>query len=205
MSQIKVNSEEIMKQIQEDLKKRSTGQYNSLLDIPSKIAEDDIFNREVDVAATMRQIRNCYAQPQKILVSTDVTSVGNTEYFAILNEVMSEMERINEYVLHNNMHASYNRLAGTVIEPEHPKTIRDKVVIFLKKMVRKATRFLIRDQAKVNDHFVNAITGLREAQIQNLKLTRMIAQMVSEHEQEKKELQARLNELSEEITNLKKA
>lgn len=205
MSQVKVNSEEIMRKIQANLEERSMGQYNSLLDIPSKIAEEDIFNREVNVAVIMRQICNRYEQPQKCLVSTEVTSIGNAEYLSVLNEVMSEIERINEYVFHNNMHASYNRLVGTVIEPEHPRNIRDKVVIFLKKIVRKATRFLTRDQAKVNEYFVSAITGLRESQMQNLKMAKIIAQMSSEHEQEKKEWQARLNELSEEIAKLKRA
>lgn len=202
MSQIQVNSEKIMKEIQTNLTERSMGQYSTILDIPKNIAEEDIFNREVDVAAIMHKICSRY---QKNMSSVELTTSEDTEQENLLKEVMYEIERINEYVFHNNMHAANNLLAGTVIEPEKPITVRDKIVVFMKRIVRKATAFLMRDQAKVNEYFVNSITGLRESQMQNYKVVGVMHQMILVHEQEKFELQKQIDALNDEILQLKKS
>ena len=132
---------------------------------------DSMFNREIDVASVMRSIQDgCSSEKSFVEISDNFSSR--------IDEIYFEIERINEFVEGTRKQALRHMEPGCIIpvNPSRPVVIQ-KILTLCKRLVRKATRFLVLDQMAFNVRVNECIKALRESQEQNLKLIKMIEQL----------------------------
>ena len=145
---------EIREQIQQE--KKTVNPWNSM------------FNREIDVAEVMRNLKNGSTGEESFAETAD-------DFGTRFDEIYSEISRINDYVEGTRTLAIRYIQPGCIIpvNPSRPVWIQ-KIFTFCKRLVRKAAKFIVLDQMTFNTRINECIKALRESQEQSLKLVKMV-------------------------------
>ena len=149
-----------------------------------------MYNKEIDVAAIMRDIKSRVIPENSTFIEIDdCESKENREIISIINEV----DRIHSFI-NNTRENSADYLDFGMRIPEYsrfPYIIR-KILVLITRIMRKLTRFLAKDQTIVNKNTDATIKALVESQEQLLKSIKNTM-----------ELNNRNNHLEKEINSLR--
>ena len=157
---LNINVEKIMEEIRE----RAAEEQEK--------AQNAMFNREIDVAGIMRNIRHDVLDSGE----PDVLASGDADRISTqLRGIYNEIERINCYAVNTRAEAALKMEPGCTIPvaQSRPRLIQ-KLFTLIKRLVRKATRFLVLDQKEYNEKMNDCMKAMCESQEQVLKLTKMI-------------------------------
>lgn len=165
---LEVNVDEIMAGIRAKVQEESPWERNP----------DCLFDQEIDVAGIMRDIRHEISGPKKIdsLEFRDMAGVGSQ-----LRDIYAEIARINSFAVNTSAEANMKVDPGCVIPVavDRPRFIQ-KIFTIIKRLIRKATRFLMLDQKVYNEKMSACVKALCESQEQVLKLTKLVATLTSD-------------------------
>ena len=165
---LEVNVEEIMTGV------RAIAQEES----PWEREPDCLFDQEIDVAGIMRDIRRRITDSEKIdsLEFENMDEAGSQ-----LRDIYAEIARMNSFAVNTRAEADMKADPGCVIPValDRPGFIQ-KIVTMIKRLVRKATRFLMLDQKAYNEKMSACIKALCESQEQVLRLTELVAMLMSD-------------------------
>lgn len=160
-----VNVEDIMREIRADIQRQGA------LDI--ELRGHDLFDREIDVAGAMREIRKSVSSEQSVHAHTIKSA---DEMSSQLQAVCDEIYRINSYVTNTRMAAGQYIEPGAVIPVRTSRPlIIQKIFTLIKRFFRKATRFLALDQKAYNQGMNDCVRALCESQEQVVRLAMIVS------------------------------
>ena len=140
-----------------------------------------MFNREIDVAEIMREIKRRAGVCEEDINTSEEPQIQEIE------TIRNELVRINDYIANTRQDSeNYMEMGREIpVDPSRPYLIR-KLLVLYKRLFRKSTRFLALDQKKYNEYVNMEIKALQESQVQEIRLVGSMAALKSENETLKK-------------------
>ena len=153
--------------------------------------QDELFHREIDVAEIMREVK----QKALNMSCVDMSEEGISEDAgANLFRMDANLNRISEFITNTlKKSESYIEMGAIIPIGTRWKGLFRKLILLLKRLIRKATRFLVEDQLQFNQMSNQNIRALMEGQEQ---LRQAIVQM---HQQTSGKIDAVHGEIDDSI------
>ena len=129
-----------------------------------------MFNREIDVAEIMREIKRRAGVCEEDINTSEEPQIQEIE------TIRNELVRINDYIANTRQDSeNYMEMGREIpVDPSRPYLIR-KLLVLYKRLFRKSTRFLALDQKKYNEYVNMEIKALQESQVQVIRLVGSMA------------------------------
>lgn len=196
---MQVDVKEIMREIKEKINSDSITVNSDFFinKLPDGYISEDIFDNEVDVAGIMRNIIDNYNTG---ITDISFSSTNEKNITICLNEIHNEIFRIDEFVRNSRNNAEYNvdPALNLHVPWERPTLLRN-MIIFIKRCVRKVSRYITLNQSEYNRQSLNCIQALQEENSHLLKLVDVLRTIYVEQQAEIETNKTIINELEKKI------
>ena len=130
-----------------------------------------MFNKEIDVAAIMKEIQQKAIQKRNESSGVKVIEFNKNELLnSKIVEISTELKRINEFIIGKYNYTREHEETAIKLPYNYNKSkLKQKIITFIRRCVRKLTKFIWVEQNEVNKSLNANIKALYESQIELTK------------------------------------